>query len=238
MMQPSPQSAVREAAEAEITKRRSALLRERRDLRLQMERFAERDRAIERELIECHAAGKFFGIEFYSPEEEEKLQEIRTRIEHYGLLVRTAVRKGEKARADYYRARLVDWERRLREIEEGKARENNQKRLPIDGPDADLSDENKSRRSKLPKISEIALDMLKSAAPEGLRAAQIRAYVERNYAVQIHEKTVGMTLYRLLKREKVHRKKQVWFFGPQAEPSLPAIPENPGVGSAGAHSES
>jgi len=79
-----------------------------------------------------------------------------------------------------------------------------------------------------PPIKNIVLDRLREAGTKGSKAAPIRQYIERVYDTKVHEKTVGMTLYRLSKEALVRRRGQTWFYVPQA-----AETENPGVGAPG-----
>lgn len=69
-----------------------------------------------------------------------------------------------------------------------------------------------------PPIKDIAIEQLSLAGRSGLKAAAIREYAERKYGLVMHEKTVGMTLYRLLKENLVHRDGHTWFFGPASVP--------------------
>jgi hypothetical protein len=75
----------------------------------------------------------------------------------------------------------------------------------------------------MPKVKDIVLDRLKAAGESGTKAAPIREYIVQTYGQEIHVKTVGMTLYRLLKEGVAHRKGIIWFFGPP-----PAETKNPG----------
>ena len=86
---------------------------------------------------------------------------------------------------------------------------------------------------KMPKIRDIVLDQLRAAGDSGQKAAPIQNYIEESYHTQLHEKTVGMTLWRLSKEGVVHRRGQTWFFGPQEEQPLPASTENPGAVTPG-----
>jgi hypothetical protein len=67
-----------------------------------------------------------------------------------------------------------------------------------------------------PPIKDIVLDRLKTAGPKGSKAAPIRDHIERVYGEKIHEKTVGMTLYRLAKDGLVRREGRTWFLAQQA----------------------
>ena len=62
-----------------------------------------------------------------------------------------------------------------------------------------------------PPIRSIVLDQLNAAGPEGVKAADLRAYIERTFGDPIHEKTVGMTLYRLSQDGAVRRDGHTWF---------------------------
>lgn len=85
-----------------------------------------------------------------------------------------------------------------------------------------------------PAISEIVLERLLAAGDVGSKAADIREFIEKTYDIEIHEKTAGMTLYRLQVQGKVRREGHTWFFVPQS-----AETKNPGVAAPGPnHSES
>ncbi len=59
----------------------------------------------------------------------------------------------------------------------------------------------------------------------------MREFIEKTYGETLHEKTVGMTLYRLSQDNLVHRDGHTWFFGPPP----PAETENPGVAAPGSN---
>lgn len=85
--------------------------------------------------------------------------------------------------------------------------------------------------SQMPKIKDIVLDRLRAAGPSGTKAAQIREFIDMMYgsdANPIHEKTVGMSLYRLLKQGLAHRRGLIWIFGPD-----PSGTKNPGGDAPG-----
>src|SRR5262249_12063494 len=87
--------------------------------------------------------------------------------------------------------------------------------------------------AKLPPLADLVRDRLREAGEVGSKAALIRYYIEKTYGVSIHEKSVGMTLYRLLKKRQVRRAGHTWFIVAQAM--------NPGVSAPGlevAHRES
>lgn len=67
----------------------------------------------------------------------------------------------------------------------------------------------------MPKIAKVVLSYLKSVGSRGTKAAEIRAYIDTTYHQDIHEKTVGMTLYRLQKAGSVRRDGHHWFLASQ-----------------------
>jgi hypothetical protein len=62
-----------------------------------------------------------------------------------------------------------------------------------------------------PTLKEIALSRLKAAGNAGSKAADIREFIQKNYGAEIHEKSVGMTLYRLSEEGLVRREGHTWF---------------------------
>jgi hypothetical protein len=79
---------------------------------------------------------------------------------------------------------------------------------PVDeGDEAELQPE-------MPRSADIIVDRLTVAGTDGSKAAEIRRFILNTYDADIHEKTVGMTLYRLQKDGVVRRDGHVWFLGP------------------------
>ena len=81
--------------------------------------------------------------------------------------------------------------------------------------------------ASMPRISDIVLERLTAAGLDGAKSADIREFIETEYKKEIHEKTVGMTLYRLQVQGKVRRDGHVWFLVSNPEP------KNPGVAAPG-----
>lgn len=79
-----------------------------------------------------------------------------------------------------------------------------------------------------------ALELLQEAYPEPLKAAQIQARIEKEHGSKYHDKTAGMSLYRLSKDGSVRREgKDLWFFVPEDQrnketPGSGSQPEDPG----------
>jgi len=79
--------------------------------------------------------------------------------------------------------------------------------------------------SAAPKtIREHVIDAAKQAYPSPIRASGLRRELEVK-GIKIHEKTVGMTLYRLSRRGILRRDGWDWFFIPEAERQTPAREE-------------
>jgi hypothetical protein len=76
-----------------------------------------------------------------------------------------------------------------------------------------------------PRVRDAVLDQLKQAGVVGRKASSIREYFERTYSRNLHSKTVGMTLYRLLKEGLVRREGRTWFIVDETM--------NPGAGTPG-----
>lgn len=79
-----------------------------------------------------------------------------------------------------------------------------------------------------PSVREIAIEQLKRAGEAGSRASTVRQVAESILKKKLHEKTVGMTLYRLSKDGIARRQGQIWFFVP---PKVEA--KNPGGSAPG-----
>lgn len=82
--------------------------------------------------------------------------------------------------------------------------------------------------AKEPRIRDITLECLRAAAPSGMKSAEIRSLLANTHNIKTHEKTVGMTLYRLSTERLVRRSGRTWFFVPPD-----AGTENPGGDTPG-----
>ncbi|MFA6156139.1 hypothetical protein [Mesorhizobium sp.] len=80
----------------------------------------------------------------------------------------------------------------------------------------------------MPTIREMVIAQLALAGDAGTKAADIRKFIEQTYKKTVHEKTVGMTLYRLSLDGLARRDGRTWFSDkPETET------ENPGVSAPG-----
>lgn len=79
-----------------------------------------------------------------------------------------------------------------------------------------------------PPIKDICVDRLTFAGKAGLKANDIREFIQNTYPGEIHEKTVGMTLYRLLQDKRITREGHKWFIvAPKAQTVNPGA-DTPG----------
>jgi hypothetical protein len=77
-------------------------------------------------------------------------------------------------------------------------------------------------------IKRIVLDRLSAAGANGTKIAPIKEFISK-LGIEMHDKTVGMTLYRLSKDGLARREGRTWFYVAPKEET-----ENPGAGGAGA----
>lgn len=77
-------------------------------------------------------------------------------------------------------------------------------------------------------VRDLTLDYLKAAKDKGIKAAEARAHVEALRHTRLHEKTIGMTLYRLSQDGLARREGRTWFYVPPK-----AATKNPGGDAPG-----
>lgn len=72
---------------------------------------------------------------------------------------------------------------------------------------------------KVPKIKDAVLEILRIAGDQGVKAGAVRRSIESTHRIRLHEKTVGMTLYRLSQSKPplARREGFMWFFVPSTE---------------------
>lgn len=104
---------------------------------------------------------------------------------------------------------------------------------PSAGGDAEAADLKASVENEVtPKVTgsirEIVLKRLQEAGPRGTKASELRELIEVGRGTKLHEKTVGMTLYRLANEGLARREGRVWFHVPQD-----SARENPGADTPG-----
>jgi len=151
--------------------------------------------------------------------------------EHGKIIVQQAKERKRSVNAQY--AQLVA----MAELfgfdvqEEFRKDQERQQQLPNQSPSAnqivnmaeDVTEEN-------PKtVKEHAIRAAELAYPNSIRASTLRQKLEE-MGIKVHEKTVGMTLYRLSKDGMLRRDGWDWFFVPEDErrPAAPQGEESPG----------
>jgi hypothetical protein len=80
-----------------------------------------------------------------------------------------------------------------------------------------IADEAGASDGEPPSVRETVLERLKLAGDKGLKAADVRQYYEDTFSAKLHEKTIGMTLYRLSKENLARREGRTWFYAPLNE---------------------
>jgi hypothetical protein len=68
-----------------------------------------------------------------------------------------------------------------------------------------------------PSVRDLVTEQLQRAHPEPLRAAALRDWLLEHQKMDVHEKTVGMTLYRLAQKGLARRERHNWFWVPETE---------------------
>jgi hypothetical protein len=206
----------REAAREAIIAKRDRLLALRIDLMERRRDLLVQLRRADRELADCRAAARLFDLEIEFPDEEERVlssaeREARARVEATRREIESRLAYSTRMAVPAPVAQIVDV---------GS--------LPVAFSSGEVIASPKAPR---PAIKDVVLEQLREAVPAGRKAAELREYIERTYGESIHEKTVGMTLYRLSRDKLVRREGHTWFFG-----SAPAETENPGDEAPGSDS--
>jgi hypothetical protein len=232
--------AVMAAAEAKIIRKRDELLAERALLIQQRDELLIRLRRADRALADCRAAARFFDLKIDFPvDESEQIERIdRNRFQHERALrlaqhehaVRLA---GERESAR--RALIAHLEEATKTEPELPLKNQSDKvklaasrgahaysstPLPLQKVDSEPINTTTGRQT----LRDVILERLRVAGAEGSKAAPIREFYERTFGKGIHEKTVGMTLYRLQNDGLVRHEGHTWFLAPpKAETGNPGV---------------
>jgi hypothetical protein len=178
------------AATERIIAKRDSLIKERAGIRMEQAKLSARDRAIDSELADCRAAARFFDIKIDFPTSDADQHILR-----FDTDTRNRLFHDQKILANY-----LDTLRRA-PVTQSTTTEAAQALKAIQ----------EAVRPNMPRLGDIILDQLKKAGPSGSKAAPIQKYIETTYGKHIHDKTVGMTLYRLAKEGLVRRNGHTWF---------------------------
>lgn len=221
----------RNAAAKLIAEKRDELLRERERLTAERTETLSRLRRVDREISDCRAAARLFDLQIEFPPDdrdeghfqvysEAPVRSYRSLSEKIAEAAVTATRLQDHAVTT---AKIV-----AKELPARWAAVSSASRETVAARSVPIVTTSSLPSKARPPIRDIVLDYLRVAGPAGSKTAPIREFIERTYGDIIHEKTVGMTLYRLSKEGFVRRAGHTWF-------SLPpkAEEENPGVAAPG-----
>lgn len=211
--------AIREIAVQKILDDRDKLLVERVALRRQMNDLRQKDMLLRRSIFDLAAAGRVFGQVVAIPPNESDYESIEALTE-----AMVSVRQG-------------------RTWEPGKCKPTKPTGSPPENTQLSEINKNPDETTNAsfevpiaggePRVRERVLAFLRSHYPNGARAADIKAYLKSAYGVETHEKTVGMTLYRLSLQKLVLREGRTWFLSPEAHET-----KNPDAEASGSNEES
>jgi hypothetical protein len=210
---------LRMAALRKVLRVRDELLLVRLDVRRRLNAVMAEDRAIERQLEDLRAAGRVFDQHVAVPRENEA---------YASLDALKAVMRDLRGGEDW-----IPGQSEPATLEQIRAARERRKKSPSHDvfrareqavllPEGDVHEDEDSDPSRKASIRDLALGYLQ-LHEEGLKAEQIRQWLFSVYGIRTHDKTVGMTLYRLSKEGLVHREGHTWFPG-SGSPET----ENPG----------
>lgn len=102
-----------------------------------------------------------------------------------------------------------------------------QQTLKLEAPvaDAEALDGKPATQVSGASVRELVLSALRAAGTAGTKAPPIRESIEKLRGARLHDKTVGMTLYRLSQDGLARRVGRTWFFVAETK--------NPGVAAPG-----
>jgi hypothetical protein len=191
--------AMRHAVLVKILNERDHILLERQKVRAALFELERQDRVLEHGLADRAAAARVFGHKVgypLDPRDYETMEKLKA-----------AMAKVRGGREWYPGETTPD---PMFEIKTARSNERTDKPSQIDPESLER-----------PRIRDRILDHLKSVG-RGLKAAEIREYLLAGHGIKTHEKTVGMTLYRLSQEGLVRRDGRTWFFvPPEAETKSP-----------------
>ena len=191
----------------------------------------------DRELADCRATARLFNLdidipvpdrELMSQREREMVEMARSRELDAERLRRAAARAVEAVQEVTGRgsASLSELARAVDRVS-GSVTAATQFPSPPVVPVPATQQTSATRR---PSLKDFLLDRLRAAGADGAKAAPLREAFERAFGETIHEKTVGMTLYRMSKDNLVKRDGHTWFI---ADPPSGGEAVNPGADTPG-----
>jgi hypothetical protein len=177
-------------AVAALQSRFEELCGEREQVGLRLLEYAIRHQAIQKDIDGCIAGAQALG------EEIKRVQPAPALASQAANLAYVNFQNGRNMIAQQYAA--------LREFF----------KIPT-GEEPSAETEATDARANMPRIADIIHERLDAAGPSGSKAADIRSYILKMFDVDIHDKTVSMTLNRLQKEGTVRREGHIWFSASQ-----------------------
>jgi len=174
----------------------------------------------ERSMSDCRAAARFFGIDDRLPATDDRAETALHEQALRNARIHSAVQEAAVAPI-----RTV-W----RSFNSHAVSTDEMPALPMHLDQAThqtQADESPAPSPVRPPLREYLLLELQRAGAAGAKAAALRASFQEHFHIEIHEKTVGMTLYRLSQNREVHRRGHFWFYGADPEGHDQTIPEEP-----------
>lgn len=209
---------LRMAALRRVLRVRDELLLARLSVRQRLNAVMAEDRAIERKLEDLRAAGRVFDQHIAVPRQEEAYASLDAlKAEMRAIRGGNEWIPGQSEPVTIEEIRAVRERRKAPPPKDAFKVHEQAMLLPEDDGDDDDADS-----SKRASIKDLALGYVQ-LHEEGVKAEQIRKWLFSVYGIRTHDKTVGMTLYRLSKEGLVHREGHTWFPG-SGSPET----ENPG----------
>lgn len=190
---------------------RDQLLLERLDVRAKIEELNETDFAIERALADRRAAGRVFGQVIAVPADPDSFSS-------YDALEKEMMRL--RSGKPWHPGKSKPTKEVLQYLSSSEGGDDQAL------PDAESGEVMPVQKANF-RIRDRVLDFLEKAGAHGSKAAPIRAYLEQVHGQKTHEKTVGMTLYRLLKEGLVKRNGHVWFIASSEAKNPGAVTPGP-----------
>ena len=236
-MDDSLDPSARAALEASLKEKVSHLLSEQVGLAEQREALLAKQRRNDRDLADCRSTARLFRIEIEIPMPEREREMMTSREREIAMSNRMRM---ELREADARQAAMV--EREVRNRVAHQQTPPGARLVPPSALEAFASRPAPVATSQLamvaaapptakrPSLKDFLLQRLREAGTEGAKAAPLREMFERAYGETIHEKTVGMTLYRMSKGKLVTRDGHTWFIAtaPQGAETVNPGGDTPG----------
>lgn len=199
-MDDSLDPAAREALIDALRQKAGRLLAEHAELSEQRAALLARQRQNARDLADCRATARLFELEIEIPNpDQDATRERDSLVEEMTRMQSRLRRLADDARPQPPPPRVGFMYSQPKQSEPTMLTLDLTAAAPAPPP------------AKRPTLKDFILERLRLAGGEGAKAANLREMFERASGETIHEKTVGMTLYRMSKDRLVTRDGHTWF---------------------------